>query len=234
MRIDWVRDEIILAAALAKENGWRGVEGTDPRVIELSRVLNLSPLHPMADRDATFRNPNGVGRKTWDVATRHPDYTGKPTNGNKLDRQILTEFLEDPVQMTAIASEIRASIERGDVEIPPVDDVDFNDAEAQEGKLLLARHLRRERNPRLRKKKIDSVRAQGKPVACEVCTFDFATTYGHLGTDYIEVHHVLPLYISGVVKTRLPDLALLCANCHRMIHRGPSWLTPDALRALLT
>jgi hypothetical protein len=34
-------------------------------------------------------------------------------------------------------------------------------------------------------------------------------------------------------KTRLADLALLCANCHRMIHARRPWLTLDELRGLL-
>jgi putative restriction endonuclease len=30
--------------------------------------------------------------------------------------------------------------------------------------------------------------------------------------------------------TRLEDLALLCANCHRMIHRASPWLSVEELR----
>ncbi len=35
------------------------------------------------------------------------------------------------------------------------------------------------------------------------------------------------------VKTRLDDLILICANCHRMIHRRNPWVTPDQLHALV-
>lgn len=34
-------------------------------------------------------------------------------------------------------------------------------------------------------------------------------------------------------KTRLQDLALLCANCHRMIHRARPWLSVEEVRASL-
>ncbi|MHA7286576.1 HNH endonuclease [Arthrobacter sp. MDT3-44] len=57
---------------------------------------------------------------------------------------------------------------------------------------------------------------------------------GHRGHDYIDVHHILPLHASGPTTTRLQDLALLCANRHRMIHRGNPWLTPNELRAMLS
>lgn len=32
-------------------------------------------------------------------------------------------------------------------------------------------------------------------------------------------------------QTKLSDLALICANCHRMIHRRAPWPTPKELRA---
>lgn len=47
------------------------------------------------------------------------------------------------------------------------------------------------------------------------------------------LRHVTPLHTSGTRKTKLKDLACVCANCHRMCHRsrpGESWRTPDALR----
>ncbi|MDN5896921.1 MAG: HNH endonuclease, partial [Nocardioides sp.] len=75
--------------------------------------------------------------------------------------------------------------------------------------------------------------AEGLPISCEVCAFDFGATYGALGEGYVEVHHRLPLHASGPVKTRLEDLALLCSNCHRMIHRARPWLTPEGLGAVV-
>lgn len=230
MAINWTRDEIILAAALSKKHGWKGLDDTHPEVQDLSQLLNDAPIHPVADRDAKFRNPNGVGRKTWDIASRHPSYVGTPTNGNKLDVVVLNEFLANPSHMDAIAAALRSTITAGDVPSIPADEIDAEDMAADEGRLLIAKHLRRERSAKLRKKKIAEVKAAGHPVACEVCTFDFGKAYGSVGDDYIEVHHVLPLHASGPTKTRTADLALLCSNCHRMIHRSRPWLTPATLR----
>ncbi|WP_262402174.1 HNH endonuclease [Actinomadura sp. CNU-125] len=107
------------------------------------------------------------------------------------------------------------------------------DVSAPDGSLLLRKHFVRERDPKLRKKRIEQARKQHGDLACEVCSFDFERTYGPRGADYIECHHVVPLHVSGETKTRLQDLALLCANCHRMIHRASPWPTPDELRALV-
>ena len=59
---------------------------------------------------------------------------------------------------------------------------------------------------------------------CEVpgCGFDFFERYGQLGHGYAEVHHIRALSAlseTGQV-TALSDLAIVCANCHAMIHRG--------------
>lgn len=63
--------------------------------------------------------------------------------------------------------------------------------------------------------------------------FDFGRFYGPHGFDYIEVHHHTPLHVTGETETKLADLALLCSNCHRMIHRAKKWLTVEELRELV-
>lgn len=114
--------------------------------------------------------------------------------------------------------------------VPPTED----DLEGvDEGGLYLRQHLVRERDRGLRKRKVDSVRKAGETLACEVCGFDFGFVYGEHGRDYCEVHHRTPLHESGQTKTKLEDLAILCANCHRMIHRRNPWLSVEELSELV-
>ncbi|MFF4558607.1 HNH endonuclease [Streptomyces sp. NPDC001422] len=232
---DWARDEIILACHLVMTNGWKGLDAQDSRVIELSALLQLLPIHANADRNEKFRNLNGVARKTFDIATRHPDYRGKPTNGGALDIEVLHEFLARPEQMTGVARLIREGINSGELQdLAQTDAEEFDDDfSAPEGRLLLRRHLARERSKGLRKKKIDSVLRKGGSLACEACGFDFAEFYGERGAGYVECHHVVPLHEAGEGNTKLSDLALICANCHRMIHRRAPWPTPAELRAAI-
>ncbi|MEU0601399.1 HNH endonuclease [Streptomyces sp. NPDC006393] len=231
---DWARDEIILACDLVMTNGWKGLDANDPRVIELSSLLQVMPIHAEADRNEKFRNPNGVARKTFDIATRHPDYRGKPTNGGALDVAVLNEFRARPTEMSEVARLIRQGIAAGDLQTPPLDEEeDLDDYSAPEGRLLMSRHMRRERNQGLRKKKITAVLKKGGTLACEACGFDFEEVYGDRGSGYIECHHVVPLHEAGESQTRLSDLALICANCHRMIHRLAPWPTPTELRSLI-
>lgn len=58
--------------------------------------------------------------------------------------------------------------------------------------------------------------------ACKVCGFDFGKVYGEWGEGFIEVHHLIPLGGKNKKKRETDptrDLTVLCANCHRMVHR---------------
>jgi 5-methylcytosine-specific restriction protein A len=231
---DWSFDELVLACDLVAQNGWRELTATRPEVVELSALLRRMSDQPVELRSPRFRSLNSVSRKTTDIATAQPGYGGQPTRGGRLDREVLQAFRDRPAEMHARAVALRELIERGDVaaRVPDVD-ADDDGGGAEEGGLLERRHLARERDPKLRHRKLDAVRRAGQPIACEVCRFDFSTVYGERGRDYIEVHHRVPLHVSGRTQTALADLALLCSNCHRMIHRGSPWLTVEELSILV-
>ncbi len=72
-------------------------------------------------------------------------------------------------------------------------------------------------------------------LSCDVCGFDFQMAFGKLGFGYIEAHHAKPVStLSGTESTNIVDLALVCSNCHRMLHRGGSPMQIEELRQLLS
>ena len=128
--------------------------------------------------------------------------------------------------------------DRPDPFAPTTDDDAEDDwldqAGVHEGSPVLRAHLRRERRSAdlVKKLKREVLKRTGR-LACVVCDFDFASAYGPKGLGYIEAHHVVPLSASEeAVITRITDLALVCANCHRMLHRSGD-LTLDELRAAI-
>ena len=86
------------------------------------------------------------------------------------------------------------------------------------------------RNPQLRRTAIRQYGAK-----CQVCQFDFGVSYGSLGQGFIELHHLKPLSISHEnIITTLSDVALVCSNCHRMLHRnGAKPISIDELRKII-
>ncbi|WP_328633328.1 HNH endonuclease [Streptomyces sp. NBC_00356] len=234
---NWTREELLLACALVADNGWRELRSGDPRTVELSRLLRSLPLHEgAATADPSFRSPNSVKLKTSNIMTVYRDYQGAAMKGGKGTREIVETFTERPAAMLAAAHALRARIATGDLlDTPePADSDDSEPVAVHEGRLLARWALYRERDRGLRTRKIQDAVKRGEAIRCEVCGFDFARAYGGLGEGYIEVHHKLPLYISGPTKTQLGALAFLCANCHRMCHKSfdnKSWRTPNELKA---
>ena len=96
--------------------------------------------------------------------------------------------------------------------------------EATEGATKTVLRTHRKREAKLRVEKLRQAMANGAHLICEVpgCGFDFEARYGNLGFGYAEVHHMVPLASRTAKgrKTRLSDLVIVCANCHRMIHKG--------------
>jgi hypothetical protein len=110
----------------------------------------------------------------------------------------------------------------GDGGAPPQETLTDDGLEAEEGREFFRMHRMRERNRDLAQAKKHQVQRATGRLACEVCGFDFHQVYGALGRDYAQCHHTTPIsqYKPGQ-KTRLKDLAIVCANCHCMLHRGP-------------
>jgi len=103
-------------------------------------------------------------------------------------------------------------------------DVD-EEAQGFEGELRRLFILHRNRERKLRQNKLKEVQSlNGGRLVCEVpnCEFDFRERYGELGEGFAHVHHLAPLAGTpkGGRRVYLHELAVVCANCHAMIHRG--------------
>jgi len=238
---DWVRDELILALDLYLKHRPNPPAKTSREVAELSKLLNRlgHRIFHSSERAATFRNSDGVYMKLMNFRSLDPQYTvsGKKglTAGAKADKEAWREFAENPKRCAEVAQAIRASLDepRGASFTDDLD-ADYGIEEAAEGRVLTGQHVRRERNRKLvERKKQQALKSIGKLV-CEVCGFDFEAHYGERGSGFMECHHMTPLSaLSEHTTTKLRDLALICANCHRMIHRAKKWLTIAELRDCL-
>jgi hypothetical protein len=99
-----------------------------------------------------------------------------------------------------------------------------------------SRRLARERYFFARNAKLVLAAKRAHGYRCAVCGFDFALAYGDLGTDFIEAHHRNPLSErpevewSSELTTSIEGIAVVCANCHRMIHRRRPAITVEDLR----
>lgn len=102
-----------------------------------------------------------------------------------------------------------------------------------EGKPILRLHQSRERDPKIVKQKKDLILNEAGKLECEICSMNFEEIYGELGRGFAECHHKAPLSLRDKnEETSLHDLAIVCANCHRMLHRKRPWLSLDELKKI--
>jgi 5-methylcytosine-specific restriction protein A len=224
----WVRDELILALDLYLRLG--ALDSSHPEVITLSKLLNGMPIHPDWRYSSDFRNPNSVKMKLENFHSLDPDYPGVALrSGSHEGKSIWDEFHNQPELLNKLAESIRAGSITQEAETP-----EDGEDEAQEGRILTRIHRSRERNQKLvAKRKAQRREECDGALKCEACDFDFVVKYGNRGDGFAECHHKIPLAESGATKTRLDDLAILCANCHRMIHVRKPMLSVEELRSLI-
>lgn len=224
----WERDEVILALELYfREPKSHGV-ATHPEVIKLSELLNTLPIHK-GRQNEKFRNPNGVGMKLANFRSFDPNYDDGLSSASKLDHEVWDDFSGDIEQLKQVAESIRNNFHQ----VSSAEELD-DDIEATEGRILTRIHQKRERSVKLTKKKKQQVLKKTGQLECEVCGFDYERRYGKHGKGFAECHHIKPVSeIQEEEVTKLSDLAIVCANCHRMIHKSKPWLSLDEAKELL-
>jgi 5-methylcytosine-specific restriction protein A len=231
----WHRDEIILALDLYFKQGRGSIDKSNPKIIELSETLNKLPLFPDKPDAEKFRNPNGVALKLANFLPFDDSYVGKGMKGgSQQDKLTFREFVNDKERLHEIAMEIEkvANNQGLKEKIYRIEDDEQSLKDSvMEGQVIYKLHKLRERDIDIVKHKKNQALSKTGHLECEVCIFDFHKFYGNLGYGYIECHHRTPLSQFKIEsRTSLDDLALVCANCHRMLHRSIGTLTIEHLR----
>lgn len=163
-----------------------------------------------------------------------PGYTGKGlVAGGKREKLIWDTYYSEREHLARVAAAIR---EAGERQLSTVMEQALEDDDDAfiEGRVLTREHKFRERNRLLaNRKKQQALKVTGR-LECEVCEFDFFASYGEIGRNFAECHHTLPISdLAEARQTRLSDLAIVCANCHRMLHRARPWKTIQELKELV-
>jgi len=228
----WTRDELILALDTYFKISPRAPTPAKTEIQELSSFLNKMG-RKVSVKGGNFRTPASVVMKLMNFRSIDPHYSGVGlTASSRADRELWKDFAEDRERLGKVARIIWKSDQLEQNE-NLMDDLEIT--EAEEGRILTRLHILKERNRKIveRRKKI-TLKQKGF-LACEVCGFDFKNIYGKRGIGFIECHHKKPLHTLEIgSKTRLEDLALLCSNCHRMIHARRPWLSLEELSQLVT
>jgi hypothetical protein len=152
----WTRDELLLALDLYLCRRPQLPGDHDPDVQQLSALLNSLPIHTVRPDLERLRNPNGVSLKLANFAAPHLS-TLAP--GCALAAAWMLRFgTGSPPGRRSLPASWQPSatpLKRCCPQRPKPDDADF---EAEEGRLLTRRHVLRERNASLVKRKKKQLR----------------------------------------------------------------------------
>jgi 5-methylcytosine-specific restriction protein A len=241
---DWCKEEVILGLDLYMRHRTSPPGKTSREIKELSSLLLLFHAALGTRGKATLRNTNGVYMKLMNFRRLDPTFELRGRvglqGGGHLEEEAWQDFSEDQVRLVETARAIARAIDAASpgawsqMANEPNESTE-NDVEAAEGGMVTKLHKSRERDGRLVTRKKDAALKKHGKLSCEVCAFDYRASYGERGAAFIECHHNQPLAsLPGGRKTKLSDLSLLCANCHRMIHAKRKWLSLDDLRGIVT
>jgi 5-methylcytosine-specific restriction protein A len=229
---NWTREETTLALELYFKLGQKMPSSSDSEVVELSKYLRSMDIHRNADKNSSFRNPDGIAFK---VGNLRAVATGKGLkNTSKMDQVVWDEFGTNVDAIRKYCDLVRLGVGSLAAE-PELDHMD-DGLEFNEGKVLTRVHKTRERNRGLRNKLIKRLQAKNE-CHCEMCGVEPRNALGILSLKMFECHHIIPVSESMRDKTKLSDLSLLCANCHRLLHaviaQEKKWLRIDEASSLL-
>jgi 5-methylcytosine-specific restriction enzyme A len=147
-----------------------------------------------------------------------------------LEEEVWQEYANAPERLHRIAEQIRTDYQFAEPALTPEPD----EEEFSEGRILFRLHRLRERKGAVIEQAKKAAKATTGKLSCCVCAFDFAEAYGELGEGYIEGHHTTPVSeLEEVSSTKASDIALVCANCHRMLHRKLPWPTVSEVTSIL-
>lgn len=230
---NWDRDEIVLALHLYETLNGVIPSKDDSNLEELSSLLRGLPHHEHQSKNATFRNTAGVRFKLQNIQYL---VTGSGLDhSSELDKVVVKEFSGRSAELAKLA----ARITQAATELDPTDfygDDGSEGDEFYEGRVVFTLHRKRERNRSLRQKLINRRRRDG--LACDICGLSKPHLPAAIQEALFEIHHVIPLAeAEGQKITKLGDLALLCACCHRALHKIISqngrWIDLEEGRSLL-
>jgi 5-methylcytosine-specific restriction protein A len=221
-RVNWTRDEVILALDLYFSSGKRNFPVTDSRVLELSELLQELPIVPESKRAKDFRNANGISYQLTKFA--HSVRGSKSTIG-RIFFDVYEDYQNDRVALHEVANAIRnakktlRAISFGN----PVEQKGF-----REGALLS--HLHRHFETEYLKEYEEEFRL----TRCSICRLDLSEVYQVGGGQLYELHlTVHPKYYSDKSRFIPDNFVVVCPNCHEALHRTRPWLDKDAVDNIL-
>jgi hypothetical protein len=213
---------------------------TSELIRELSSRLELSEedkriLKNRSDTHFSQKVRNLVSHKTL-LKKELSDYERLPGNGRHTITDKGARYIGDNAENAAFL--LQSGFTEHDKKA--VIEADYQGFIVEEGYLGPLQHTQKRRRSRKLTQLARQHFTQDGRISCAGCGFNFDDFYGPAAKQYIEIHHLKPIFAYEEGDTRqsfeiaVQNLCPLCANCHRMMHRNTAQpLTLEELRGLI-
>lgn len=213
----WAREELILVLSLYFEHHNKVSAIPDSTIDEYSKICRA--MHPTnASKNPKFRSAKSIRARLYNFQSCDPSWIERGHKGLQAGsavnfKNIWDEFYKNPDEVVTLAGEIKDALKAS----PRYQTNTANDS-IFEGQRVLRIHQSRERKPQ-RQKKINSFITTHGYLFCECCGTTGERYEKSIRESIFEVHHDIPLALaSNQVETKIEDLLILCASCHKAIH----------------
>lgn len=227
---------MVLAADLADDREWRPVNRGAEGIARLSLMLRSASFHPLGGRSDNFRSENSVAFKINNLIASHPSKKGVGARTSAAERPVVERFIADRSVMKRVASGIRERVRQGTEQVGDAEALYRKESSpAEAGAVECSSRPEPCGGGRAGTCLVDDdthaflvgkAVVQDESLDCTVCGFDFESVYGKAGHGYIEIHRSS---LSSEASSVKRGVAMVCANCHRILHRGAG-MTVEALR----
>ena len=149
------------------------------------------------------------------------------------------EVRESADRMILLKSELFGQTNAGSattlIEAAKKTEVEAEEIVGKEGRLLVRLHVYRERDRAFVRRVRKHYRSlAGGRLVCHACGSVPVQVYGPSGESCMEAHHKVPIeQLQPDSVTLVGDMAMLCANCHRVVHSKKPCLTVEKVNELV-
>jgi len=223
----WHRDEVILALDLYFNLKPNQISAKNPKIIQLSQILNSLQIHSKGSVSEKFRNPNGVALKITNFLFLDPKHPGKGMSAySKLDKIIFDEFQFKRDSLHKIAKSIIYSIP-----LNSIDDQDYTNSANKETKSKETDNLGQKHelishifSDNIYKRFVKYCKRRGYKYLFDLKEFNFNRLYNIPGLGVKKINDIMAIYEKNKIKPEKKNIHRIISSqpvCHDIIDYLP-------------
>lgn len=201
-------------------------------ILHSSFQINLADRLKAMDQDIKeSARIRGYNPDLADAIEAHAAAIGQEVNSKKLLRATADRLLSLKTELFGKTNAGSALVLTKFEAMPPTED----EPVGKEGRLLTRMHVYKERDRAFARRVRDHYRRQqGGKLICEACGHIGEDFYGPPGDRCMEAHHKVPIEeLQPDSIMTVNEMAMVCANCHRVIHSQKPCLTLDQIKTII-